>query len=122
MHKNYFFLWALLLASCSAAPVKRYGFLAMLGRDTISAEMVSREGNVLESDEVDRFPRVRIRHTVVKLNDDGSIRHLVMEIHTPSEPSAERDRRVVADAANDKVHLSKTDSTGTVNRDFPTGG
>ena len=35
---------------------------------------------------------------------------------------AQRDRKVVADVAGNKVHLSKTDSTGTVNRDFPTGG
>jgi len=94
----------------------------MLGQDTISMESITRQGNRLESDEVDRFPRVEIRHTEVKLNDDGSIRHLEMQIHTPSEPSRERDRRVVADVDNNKVHLSKTDSTGTVNRDFPTGG
>lgn len=94
----------------------------MLGRDTISIESISRRGNTLTSDEVDRFPGVRIRHTVVDLNDDGSIRHLVMNIHTPSEPSGQRDRKVVADVAGNKVHLSKTDSTGTVNRDFSTGG
>ena len=68
------------------------------------------------------FHVCEIRHTVVNLNDDGSIRHLVMDIHTPSEPPGQRDRKVVADVANNKVHLSKTDSTGTVNRDFPTGG
>jgi hypothetical protein len=94
----------------------------MLGHDTISIESITRQGNTLTSDEVDRFPAVRIRHTVVNLNDDGSIRHLVMDIHTPSEPSGQRDRTVVADVADNKVHLSKTDSTGTVNRDFPTGG
>jgi hypothetical protein len=108
--------------SCNAPTPERYGFLTMLGRDTISIERISRQGNTLTSDEVDRFPRVRIRHTVVDLNDDGSIRHLVMNIHTPSEPSGQRDRKVVADVADNKVQLSKTDSTGTVNRDFPTGG
>ncbi|HLX66279.1 MAG TPA: DUF2911 domain-containing protein, partial [Puia sp.] len=45
-----------------------------------------------------------------------------MDIHTPSEPSGQRDRKVVADVAGNKVQLSKTDSTGTVNRDFTTGG
>lgn len=110
------------LLSCNAPKPERYGFLTMLGSDTISIESISRQGNTLTSDEVDRFPRVRIRHTVVDLNDDGSIRHLVMNIHTPSEPSGQRDRKVVADVAGNKVHLSKTDSTGTVNRDFPTGG
>jgi len=118
-----FFLSAVVsLFSCSTLPAKRYGFLTMLGHDTISVESITRHGNTLTSDEVDRFPRVQIRHTVVNLNDDGSIRHLVMDIHTPSEPPGQRDRKVVADVANNKVHLSKTDSTGTVNRDFPTGG
>ena len=110
------------LPSCNAPKPERYGFLTMLGRDTISIEGITRQGNTLTSDEVDRFPRVRIRHTVVDLNDDGSIRHLVMNIHTPSEPSGQRDRKVVADVAGNKVHLSKTDSTGTVVRDFPTNG
>ena len=112
----------MVLASCHSAPAKQYGFLTMLGQDTISVETITRQGNTLKSDEVDRFPRVRTRHTVVELNDDGSIRHLEMEIHTPSEPSGQRDRTVVADVAHNNVHLSKTDSTGTVTRDFPTGG
>jgi hypothetical protein len=118
-----FFLSAVvLLFSCNTSPTERYGFLTMLGGDTISVESVTRHGNELTSDEVDRFPRVRIRHTVVTLNEDGSIRHLEMNIHTPSEPSGQRDRKIVADVANNKVHLSKIDSTGAVNRDFATGG
>jgi hypothetical protein len=118
-----FFLSAVvLLFSCNTSPTERYGFLTMLGSDTISVESVTRHGNELTSDEVDRFPRVRIRHTVVTLNEDGSIRHLEMNIHTPSEPSGQRDRKIVADVANNKVHLSKIDSTGAVNRDFATGG
>jgi hypothetical protein len=118
----FFLSAAAFLLSCNAPKPERYGFLTMLGRDTISIESVTRQGNTLTSDEVDRFPRVRIRHTVVDLNDNGSIRHLVMDIHTPSEPSGQRDRKVVADVADNKVHLSKTDSTGTVIRSFPTGG
>src|SRR4051812_3186735 len=79
-----FFLSAVVsLLSCHTPPTERYGFLTLLGSDTISVESVTRQGNELTSDEVDRFPRVRIRHTVVTLNDDGSIRHLVMNIHTP---------------------------------------
>ena len=117
-----FFSVMVALFSCNAPTVKRYGFLTMLGQDTISIECITRQGNTLTSDEVDRFPTVRIRHTVVNLNDDGSIRHLVMNIYTPSEPSGQRNRKVVADVANNKVRLSKTDSSGTVNRDFSTGG
>src|SRR5690242_15544149 len=83
----FFFLVAMCsLFSCHTPTAKRYGFVAMLGNDTISVESITREGNTLTSDEVDRFPRVETRHTVVDLNDNGSIRHLVMDIHTPSEP------------------------------------
>jgi len=118
----FFLAAAVSLLSCNTPPAERYGFLTMLGHDTISIESTTRQGNTLTSDEVDRFPRVEIRHTVINLNDDGSIRHLVMDIQTPSEPPGQRDRKVFADVANNKVHLSKTDSIGTVNRDFPTGG
>src|SRR5258708_16726887 len=117
-----FFSVVFSLFSCNAQTVKRYVFLTMLGHDTISIEGITRQGNTLTSEEVDRFPSVRIRNTVVNLNEDGSIRHLVMNIYTPSEPSGQRNRKVIADVAHNNVHLSKTDSTGTVNRDFPTGG
>jgi len=117
-----FFSVAVLLFSCNRPPAKQYGFLTLLGHDTISVENISRQGNTLTSDEVDRFPLVRVRHTVVNLNDNGSIRHLEMDIHTPGEEPGHRDRKVVADVANNKVHLSKTDSAGTVTRDFATGG
>lgn len=110
------------LLSCNTPKVERYGFLTMLGRDTISVESISREGNTFTSDEVDRFPEVRVRHTVVDLDEHGSIQHLEMNIHTPSEPPGQRERKVVADIKNNKIHLSKTDSTGTVNRDFVSDG
>jgi hypothetical protein len=119
----WFFLGAAISQqSCTPPPVKQYGFLTTLGNDTISLESITRQGNTFTSDEVDRFPIVRIRHTEVNLNDDGSIRHLEMNIHTPGELPGHRDRKVIADVANNKVHLSKTDSAGTVNRDFQTGG
>jgi hypothetical protein len=111
---------AISLFSCNPPPIKHYGFLTMLGNDTISLESITRQGNTLTSEEVDRFPSVRVRHTVVNLNADGGIRHLDMDIYTPSEPSGQRNRKVVANVADGKVHLTKTDSTGTVNRDFST--
>ncbi len=85
-------------------------------------ESVSRQGNILTSDEIDRFPRVRIRHTVIELNPDGSIHHLVMNIHTPSEPAGKRECKVTGDVTNNVVHLYKTDSTGTIKSDFKTNG
>jgi hypothetical protein len=116
-------LAALLLAGCARPePEERYGFVARLGRDTVSVERVTRRGNTLVSDEVDRFPRVRQRHTEIALNDDGSIRHLTMVIRTPSEPENERERHVEVDVTRDSVHETKRDGTGTKRMDFATGG
>jgi Protein of unknown function (DUF2911) len=113
----------LALAACQPSqPPERYGFIALLGQDTVSVESVTRRGNVIESDEVDRFPRVRRRHTTIVLAADGSIKHLEMDIRTPSEPSAQRERHVTADVSRDSVHVSKRDSTGTKTVAFATGG
>jgi hypothetical protein len=106
---------------CAAkGPTERYGFVARLGVDTISVESVTRTGNTLVSDEVDRFPRVRQRHSEIVLAPDGGIKHIAMEITTPSEPSDQRVRHVVADVVDDSVHISKEDSTGTKHVDLRT--
>ncbi|MEP6691428.1 MAG: DUF2911 domain-containing protein [Gemmatimonadaceae bacterium] len=120
--KSFVFAALLLLACAPAAPDERYGFIARLGRDTISVESITRHGNTVTSDEVDRFPRVRRRHTKVELGPDGGIRHLVMDIHTPSEPANQRERHVVADVTTDSVRVSKKDGTGTTERAFATRG
>src|SRR4051812_15898552 len=113
----------LVLAACSKnQPAERYGFVTLLGRDTISIESVTRSGNTLMSDEVDRFPRVRQRHTDIDLNDDGSIKRLTTDIHTPSEPENQRDRHVDVKVSGNSVRISKRDKTGTVQRTFDTGG
>ena len=112
----------LVLGACNNQPEERYGFVARLGNDTVSVESVTRRGNVLASDEVDRFPRVRMRHTEISLNDDGSIRRLVMDIRSPSEPEKERERHVVAEVTKDSVLVTKRDGTGTKRRSFATAG
>lgn len=116
------FVLALATASCSSPKEEHYGFVATLGTDTVSVERVTRTGNTLVSDEVDRFPRVRQRHTEITLRPDGGIQHLAMDITTPSEPPAQRLRHVVADVSNDSVHITKTDSTGVKKYAFGTGG
>jgi len=110
-----------LLTACGGPP-QHYGYLALLGRDTISVESDTRTGNTVVSDEVDRFPRVRRRHTVITLTDDGSIRHLTMDIRTPSEPAEERVRHVTADVTKDSVVITKKDGTGVKRIAFATGG
>lgn len=75
-------VFALILSACSRKGSReRYGFITRLGNDTISVESVSRRGTKVISDEADRFPRVNQRHTEIELVDDGSIRHLEMDIH-----------------------------------------
>ena len=113
-------LLAFAVEACASPPAERYGFIARLGVDTISVESVTRRGNRLVSDEVDRFPRVRQRHSEIELAPDGGIEHLVMDITTPSEPSDERVRHVVADVVGDSVHITKQDSTGTRHVDLRT--
>src|SRR5215204_712441 len=118
-----FALLALLLAGCSRpAPEEHYGFVALLGRDTISVERVTRQGNKLTSDEVDRFPRVRQRHTEITLGEDGGIRRLAMNIRTPSDSEQLRERHIIADVAKDTVQLTKRDGRSSTTWKFATNG
>jgi hypothetical protein len=118
-----FVLLALLFAGCSRPePAEQYGFVALLGRDTVSVERVTRRGNTITSDEVDRFPRVRRRHTEVTLAEDGSIRRLVMDIRTPSDSEAIRERHIVAEVRNDSVHLTKRDGKSSTTWKFAANG
>jgi hypothetical protein len=103
-------------------PGRHYGFLARLGRDTISVESITRSDNKVVIEGVDRFPRVRRRHTEIELGPGSTIRHLVMDIHTPSEPENQRDRHVTADVTSDSVHVLQTDDAGRLRHDFATNG
>jgi hypothetical protein len=116
-----FGLSVLLLWGCSR-PEERYGFVARLGNDTVSLERVSRSGNTLTSDEIDRFPRLRKRHTVATLGDDGALKRLEMDIETPSEPEKQRVRHVIADVSTDSVLLVKRDGNGGIRWAFATAG
>ncbi|HEX2207585.1 MAG TPA: DUF2911 domain-containing protein [Longimicrobium sp.] len=123
MRRFVFTLAAFAALACGRArPAEEYGFVALLGRDTISVERVTRSGNTVTSDAVDRFPRVRRRRTRIELGPDGGIRRLLMDIHTPSEPAGQQERRVVAEVGDGSVRVSKHDETGTVTRAFATQG
>jgi hypothetical protein len=116
-------LLALFLAGCSRPqPEEHYGFVALLGRDTISVERVTRQGNRVTSDEVDRFPRVRERHTEITLNDSGRIERLVMDIHTPSDSEKLRERHIVAEVGKDTVQLTKRDDKSSTTWKYATNG
>ena len=114
LHPSHIFAFAVLASACTERPpLERYGFLARLGRDTISVESVARYRDRIVSDEVDRFPEVRRRHTELALAGDGSLRHMDMRVLTPAAPAASRDRRIVADITPDSVRVTLTDGTGT---------
>jgi hypothetical protein len=105
----------LILAACSSAPAaERYAFVTRLGQDTIAVEDVTRAGNTVTSDATDRFPRVRQRHTEITLAPDGGIRHIAMDIVTPSEPEKQRTRHVIADVNKDSIIMTKRDGASYV--------
>ncbi len=124
MKRSVMLALALALAACNAdAPPERYGFVARLGRDTVSVERITRSKTRLVTDGVDRFPYVRRRHTEFDLDADGKIRHMVMDVRTPSGPTpAERGRRITADMTNNSVHIAVRDSSGVRDTAFATGG
>jgi hypothetical protein len=117
-------LLVLLFLACNAAtPAERYGFVALLGNDTVSVERVSRSPTRLVTDGVDRWPFVRRRHTEVELAADGTIRRMVMDVRTPNGGSPrERGRRITARFSNDAVAISIRDSSGVRDTSFATGG
>src|SRR5918994_107488 len=92
------FLPLLVLACSNATPPERYGFVAVLGNDTVSVERIARSPRRLVTDGVDRWPFVRRRHTEFDLAADGRIRRMMMDVRTPNGASpVERGRRVTAD-------------------------
>jgi hypothetical protein len=117
-------LLPLLFLACShAPPPERYGFVTVLGNDTVSVERVERSPTRLVTDGVDRWPFVRRRHTEFDLNPDATIEHMVMDVRTPNGASPrERGRRVTADVSSDKVSISIRDSSGVHDTSFATGG
>lgn len=114
----------LLFLACShASPPERYGFVAVLGNDTVAVERIARSPTRLVTDGVDRWPFVRRRHTEFDLAADGRIRRMVMDVRTPNGPSPrERGRRITADFSSDAVTISVRDSGGVRDTSFATGG
>jgi hypothetical protein len=116
-------LLLLVLACASATPPERYGFITVLGNDTVAVERVERSPDRLVADGVDRWPFVRRRHTEFDMAPDGTIRRMVMDVRTPNGTSPrERGRRVTADFSRERVTISVRDSGGVRDTSFATGG
>jgi hypothetical protein len=113
----------LVLACAQATPPERYGFVTVLGNDTVAVERIARSPDRLVADGVDRWPFVRRRHTEFELAPDGTIRHMVMDVRTPNgRTPSERGRRVTADFSKERVTISVRDSSGVRDTAFATGG
>lgn len=111
------------VASCSTGAAEGYGFVTLLGRDTVAVERITRTPTTLVTDEVDRWPAVRLRHTEIALAPDGSPRHMEMDIRTPNATTPRtRARHVSADMTADSVKVSIRDSSGVKDTAFATGG
>jgi hypothetical protein len=111
------------VVECAGCSGERYGFVTVLGHDTVSVERITRTPARLVADGVDRWPAVRERHTEIDLAPDGSITHLVMDVRTPNANTPrERARRVTADVTKDSVRISIRDSSGVKDTAFATGG
>jgi hypothetical protein len=113
----------LVLACAQAAPPERYGFVTVLGSDTVAVVRIARSADRLVADGVDRWPFVRRRHTELELNPDGTIRQMVMDVRTPNGATPrERGRRVTAKFSQDRVDISVRDSAGVRDTAFATRG
>lgn len=111
------------MIGCGERAGNHYGFVTVLGRDTVAVERITRTPSKLIADGVDRWPAVRERHTEADLTPDGRITHLVMDVRTPNAPTPKgRSRRVTADVTNDSVRISIRDSSGVKDTAFATGG
>ncbi len=97
----------LVITPRAAAPAEQYGFVALLGRDTISVERITRTSDRMVSDQVDRFPRVIQRHTEILLAPDNSIRHLTMDLRLPTAVTPKwRERHVTVEYLRDSVRVT----------------
>jgi Protein of unknown function (DUF2911) len=111
------------LTACVDSRAERYGFVTVLGRDTVAAERIARAAASLVSDEVDQWPAVRLRHTEFALGPDGRIIHMEMTVRTPNATTpARRARRVTAEFTADSVRVSVRDSSGVKDTAFATHG
>ncbi|MFL5574358.1 MAG: DUF2911 domain-containing protein [Gemmatimonadaceae bacterium] len=66
-------------SAASSSAAERGAFVVRLGSDTIAVEKFARSGNRIEGDEAMRTPAAGLRHYVVTLGADGSVREVQYE-------------------------------------------
>lgn len=102
----------LLIPGCDRRAQESYGFIAALGNDTTSVELVTRTPNRISGDAVGRSPVVVRRRWEATLAADGTIRRWTLDTHIPNgvdvtslhhEATIERDRITLVRRVNDST-------------------
>ena len=123
MKRTVLFCLVLGVGGCGDSGAEHYGFVTVLGRDTVAVEQIARTPDRIMAEGVDRWPAVRQRQTELQLNPDGSLRYMQMDVRTPNGATPkQRLRRVTARFTADSVHISIRDSAGVRDTAFATGG
>lgn len=126
MKQTFLFFLPLALAgvaACGDRGAEHYGFVTVLGRDTVGVERIERTPERITTEGVDRWPAVRQRETELQLNPDGTLHFMQMDVRTPNAATpARRLRRVTARFTSDSVLISIRDSAGVRDTAFATGG
>ncbi|MEO7353503.1 MAG: DUF2911 domain-containing protein, partial [Gemmatimonadales bacterium] len=104
---------AAFLLTTHAASAQSYGFIARLGRDTISVERVTRTASRMVIDQVEHAPRVIQRHAEMTLAPDGTVRELTIDIATPNPIGNDpRAIHVTATFGRDSVRVTHKSDAG----------
>jgi hypothetical protein len=89
------------------ASAQSYGLISRLGRDTVSVERITRTGNKVTGDLIERSPRVVQRHYEAQLAADGSVELLTIETRVMNpDPGRPAVQRIQAHFASDSIHVN----------------
>ncbi|MEO5799170.1 MAG: hypothetical protein ABIZ70_14535, partial [Gemmatimonadales bacterium] len=115
----------LLMLPAAAVAQDSYGLVSRLGRDTVAVERITRTGNKVVGDLLERSPRVLQRHYEGTLAADGSIELITVDTKIIN-PDAGRPftQHVQAHFAGAEMHTNVQSGTDTTvrNTTIPTPG
>lgn len=107
----------------AAQAQERYGFVATLGRDTVSVEGITRTPTRLVSEGIERFPMVVRRHAEMRFGRDGRLQQLSMYYIVPSEKVvADQRLDIVVDFGDDSIRITQGTGKDRTRAALATGG
>lgn len=98
----------------SRLDAQTYGLISRLGRDTVTVERITRTGDKVVGDIIERSPRVVQRHYEATLKSDGSIELFVLDTKVLN-PDAGRpsSSRLQAHFAGTEMHVNTSNNIDT---------